>query len=109
MNLETFVRNGQHAQAAVDRMPFKKFIETGPAGPVPKERCKTKAEFRQSINPAPLLCQSSVRKLLLDQAARTRSHKFTRVSGQTMIELNEMVRQWCVLRVARLPSMGRTI
>jgi len=62
-----------------------------------------------SINPAPLLCQSAVRKLLLDQAAKTRAHKFTRVSGQTMIELNEVVRQWCVLRVARLPSKGKTI
>jgi len=63
----------------------------------------------RSIDPAPFLKQSEVRKFLLEQAGRTRAHKYTRVSGQTIIELNEVVRQWCVLRVARLPSMGRTI
>jgi hypothetical protein len=89
MSLETFVANDQAAQAAVNRL-------TEPT------------KFR-SINPAPFLCQSAVRKFLLEQAGRTRAHKYTRVSGQTMIELNEVVRQWMVLRVARLPSMGRTI
>jgi len=63
----------------------------------------------RAINPTPFLCRSAVREFLLDQAKRTRSHKFTRVSGQTMIELNELVRQWCINRVLRLPSKGRTI
>lgn len=66
-------------------------------------------EKLRTINPCPFLCQSAVRKFLLEQAGRTRAHKYIRVSGQTMIELNEVVRQWCITRVARLPSMGKTI
>ena len=88
-DLEKFVANGQAAQAAMDRL--------------------TKPVKLRSINPAPFLCQSAVRKFLLEQAGRIRAHKYSRVSGQTMIELNEVVRQWCITRVARLPSMGKTI
>jgi hypothetical protein len=89
MNLETFVANGQAAQASINRL--------------------TQPAKLRSINPAPFLCQSSVWKFLLEEAGRTRAHKYTRVSGQTMSELNEVVRQWCITRVARLPSLGKTI
>ena len=63
----------------------------------------------KTINPCPFLCQSAVRKFLLDQAKRTRAHAYSRVSGQTMIEINEAVRQLCIDKVRRLPSMGKTI
>ena len=88
MNLETFVASA--------------------CGQAARENAVELGKLR-SINPAPFLCQSAVRKFLLEQAGRTRAHKYTRVSGQTIIELNEMVRQWMILRVSRLPSMGRTI
>jgi len=63
----------------------------------------------QHINPTPFLCKSAVREFLLGQARRTRAHKYTRVSEQTLIEANEHLRQWMVLRIARLPSMGKMI
>ena len=87
MNLETFVAKGQAAQAAVDRV----------------------TDELKSLNPTPFLCRAHVRKFLLEQAARTRAHKYTRVSEQTMIEINEMVRRYCVHRIAALPSLGKTI
>jgi len=96
-DLKTFVANGQAAQAAVDRV-----VVTFTASKDGRSRVR-------SVDPCPFLHQSEVRKFLLEQAGRTRAHKYTRVSGQTMIELNEHVRQWCITRVARLPSMGRTI
>ena len=63
----------------------------------------------KSLNPTPFLNRSRVRKFLLEQAARTRAHKYTRVSEQTLIELNETVRRQCIARVAQLPSMGKRI
>jgi hypothetical protein len=87
MSLETFVANGQEAQAAVDRV----------------------SDQLKSLNATPFLCRAKVRKFLLEQAARTRAHKYTRVSEQTMIEANEVVRQWCISRIGRMPSMGKTL
>lgn len=66
-------------------------------------------EKLRSINPCPFLCQSKVREFLLNEAKRTRAHVYTRVSGQTMIEINEAVRVRMMTIIARLPSMGRTI
>lgn len=97
MSLETFVANGRDAQMAVDKVLVTFTASKNGNGRV------------RSIDPAPFLKQPAVRKFLLEQAARTRSHKYTRVSSQTMIELNEVVRQSCILRIARLPSMGKTI
>lgn len=67
-------------------------------------------ERLRTINPCPLLCQSAVRKLLLEVAAKERPfHKFTRVSGETMIRLNEIVRAAAIGHVKQLPSKGKTI
>ena len=95
MSLETFVANGQAAQAAVDAAL--------------DEVKDHEIEKLRAINPTRLLRRSAVRAFLLDYAKKTRSHKFTRVSEQTMIELNEVVRTHCIRCVTRLPSMGRTI
>jgi len=93
--LRKFVSNGQAAQAAVDA-----------ALDEVKDR---NIEKLGSINPTPLLCRSAVRTFLLDYAKKTHSHKFTRVSEETLIEINQAVRTHCIRCVTRLPSMGKTI
>ena len=97
MNLETFVANGQAAQAAADKVlvTFQASADGNKRARAPK--------------PAPFINDKEVRTFLIEQAARTRAHKYTRVSEQALIELNEHVRQWCITRVARLPSLGKTI
>ena len=96
MNLETFVANGRAAQAAANSA-------------IADHYAKQEPKFR-SFNPAPFLCQSAVRKFLLEMAAKERPfHKFTRVSGQTILRLNEIVRTAAIGHVKQLPSKGRTI
>jgi hypothetical protein len=87
MSLETFMGNGQADKAAVDRV----------------------TDQLRSLNPTPFLCRSAVRKFLLEQAAQNRAHKFTRVSENTLLALNELVRRHCVSLVSQLPSKGKTI
>jgi len=57
----------------------------------------------------PLLNRSAVRQYLLDQAKKTRAHKYTRVSEDTLIAANEHLRQWLNARVRQMPSMGKTL
>lgn len=97
MNLETFVANGQAAQAAADKV-----IVTFQASANGSKRVK-------SVKPAPFINEKAVREFLLEHAGKTRAHKYTRVSEQTMIEISEMVRRYCIHRVASLPSKGKTI
>lgn len=62
------------------------------------------------MNAARLLNQAAVKELLLEAAAQHRPfHKFTRVSKETLIHLNEIVRAAAVDHVKRLPSAGKTI
>jgi len=63
----------------------------------------------RSINPTPFINRANVKKFLLEHTARTRAHKYTRVSMDTMIEANEVIRRWAVSKVAALPSKGKTI
>ena len=86
MNLETFVANGQAAQAAADQA------------------------IKQSVNSTPLLCRSKVRELLLDLSKQFRPfNKFNRVSEETLIAANEALRAWAVGHVKRMPSKGKTL
>lgn len=63
-----------------------------------------------SINATRLLNRKAVKDLLLATARTVRPfHKFTRVSQDTLIMLNEAVRQAAVSHVKRLPSKGKTI
>ncbi len=62
-----------------------------------------------SLNCTRFLNRSAVREFLLEHAKQTRAHKYTRVSEETLIEANEVVRQWVVRKVSSLPSCGRTI
>jgi hypothetical protein len=57
----------------------------------------------------PLINREHVRAFLLDLAKRGRSHKWDRVSEQTLTRINEMVRSFCVHHVAKFPSKGKTL
>ncbi len=57
----------------------------------------------------PLINREHVRSFLLDLAKRQRSHKWDRVSEQTLVTINETVRAWCVAHVAKFPSKGKTL
>lgn len=58
---------------------------------------------------ASLIVESKVRTFMLDHAKKTRHHKFTRVSRQTLDKLNGMVRQWIINHVNGFPSKGSTL
>lgn len=65
---------------------------------------------REHVNATPLLCRSEVRKFLLEAAGRHRPfNKFSRVSEDTLIAANAMLRQWIVSRVKAAPSKGVTL
>jgi hypothetical protein len=52
-----------------------------------------------------LIHQANVRRYLLDLARTNRPHnQFTRVSRETLEELNNTVRRWCQNRVHSSPS-----
>lgn len=56
-----------------------------------------------------LINREHVRKFLLDFAKQHRAHKFSRVSEETLRLANEMLRQWCIGHVNRMPSKGQTL
>jgi len=57
----------------------------------------------------PLINREHVRQFLLDQAGKTRAHRYTRVSEDTLIAANEHLRHFLVQHVAKMPSMGKTL
>ena len=66
--------------------------------------------IREHVNATPLLCRSEVREFLLEAASRHRPfNKFSRVSEDTLVAANAMLRQWCVSRVKSAPSKGVTL
>jgi hypothetical protein len=62
-----------------------------------------------ALNPTMFLNRAAVRAFLLEYAASTRHHKFSRVSAQTLLDVNEAVHQILMAKVRQLPSKGRTI
>lgn len=94
--LESFVANGQAAQKEVDRL-------------VTSAATSSAATKPRALNPTRFLCRSEVRKFLLEFAREVRWQKFERVSEQTLIDINEQVRQLLISRVKRIPSKGKTI
>lgn len=85
MNLETFATKGMAAQSAVD-------------------------QALASINPTPLINRSACREFILQAAKQHRPfNKFSRVSEDTLIAANAMLRQWLVSRVKGTPSKGVTL
>ena len=63
-----------------------------------------------SVNATPLLCREHVREFLLDAAKAHRPfNKFSRVSEDTLIAANAMLRTWLTSRVKSAPSKGITL
>ncbi|MEQ1862812.1 MAG: hypothetical protein ABMA13_23060 [Chthoniobacteraceae bacterium] len=56
-----------------------------------------------------LISPTHVRRYLLDAAARTRHHKFKRVSQDTLDLIEGAVREHCVRIVTQAPSKGATL
>lgn len=63
----------------------------------------------RSLNPTRFLNRAAVRDFLLETAAQSRAHKFTRVSEATLVEINARVMTKCLEIVRTMPSKGRTI
>jgi len=89
--LERFISNARAAQKAVDQIILS-------AGRRPR-----------SLNETCFLNRAAVKTFLLEQAKQTRTHKFSRVSAETLRNVNELVRQHLFAVVRRLPSKGKTI
>jgi|ERR1043166_1122484 hypothetical protein len=110
-----FVRSGQVAQRAADAL-----IEGAEWDGLRNESRKLKAESGNGEATDPgalargpkrtrLICRVEVKAFLLEHAKATRAHKFTMVSEETLIAVNEACRAACVAIVRRLPSKGKTI
>ena len=56
-----------------------------------------------------LITVKSVKQYLLDHASKTRHHKFTRVSEDTLMKVEAAVRSACQSIVAAAPSKGQTL
>lgn len=56
-----------------------------------------------------LIAPGRVRQLLLDTAQKTRAHKFTRVSADTLNNLDARLRALCAEVVRSAPSKGKTL
>lgn len=67
------------------------------------------AKRPRSLSPTAFLCKSAVREFLLEYARENRAHKFSRVSEETLRELNELVRKAMIHIVRSMPSKGKTI
>jgi len=50
-----------------------------------------------------------VKQYLLDHASKTRHHKFTRVSEDTLMKVEAATRSACQSIVAAAPSKGQTL
>ncbi len=61
------------------------------------------------VRKTPLINREQVRRRLLEHAAATRAQKFTRVSEETLLNLNEALRAAIVYHVAHFPSKGETL
>ena len=99
-SLTAFAARGATAQAAADRA----LDEATPTKGARREVVRSK-----STNPTRYINRNECRKYLLHQAETTRSHKFRRVSSETLLAINEAVRRAMADTVRRLPSKGKTI
>jgi hypothetical protein len=62
-----------------------------------------------ALNPTRFLNRTECRNFLLQFAAQNRAHKFSRVSEETLRDINEAVRSVMISKVKALPSKGKTI
>lgn len=57
----------------------------------------------------PLINAAHVRRMALDYAAANRAKKFTRVSGQFLVDCNAHLAAYVRMRVHGAPSCGKTL
>lgn len=65
-------------------------------------------DLKKAIMKTPLINRSAVKKLALG-IARTRAHKFSRVSAEFLVEMDARLRGMIVSHIHNLPSKGKTI
>ena len=65
--------------------------------------------FLGNLMSSKLITVKSVKQYILDHASKTRHHKFTRVSEDTLIKVEAAVRSACQSIVATAPSKGQTL
>lgn len=63
----------------------------------------------RTLNPTRFLNRAAVREFLLETAAQTRAHKFSRVSEATLTDINARVMNKCLELVRTAPSKGKTL
>ena len=56
-----------------------------------------------------LTSPTKIRRFLLDHAKKTRHHKFTRVSQDTLDKIEGLTRKACTEHVKTAPSKGQTL
>ena len=86
-------------------MSFQLPAQSQPAA----ESQRAQSQERKRWLLTPLINRESVRKFLLDTAMSNRTHKFERVSEDTLLQAHEMLRTWCIHHVNRFPSRGKTL
>jgi hypothetical protein len=106
-SLEQFASRGLKAQVAVNHL--LEGPEWDEAGRKEKEEGIKEAMRPRSLNPTPLINRAAVKNFLLEHAFHTRTHRFSRVSAETLRDINEAARSACLAVVRRLPSKGKTI
>ncbi len=97
--LRSFVARGLAAQSAAESAIANSQSQIA-------EDCAARP---RALNPTRFICRTEVRSFLLECAEANRSHKFSRVSEETLVEINEHVRALLIAKVRRLPSKGKTI
>jgi hypothetical protein len=65
--------------------------------------------FLDNLMSSKLITVKSVKQYLLDYASKTRHHKFTRVSEDTLMKVEAATRSACQSIVAAAPSKGQTL
>ncbi len=110
-DIEMFVANGQRAEREISQKLTKgtKPAEVLQEATEGTEAIENSVTRLRALNPTRFLCRTEVKKFLKECARANRTHKFTEVSAQTLVEINEQVRALLVARVQRLPSKGKTI
>lgn len=63
----------------------------------------------RTLNPTSFINRAAVRVFLLERARVERAHRFSRVSSETLRDVNEAVRAKCIAIIHGLPSKGKTI
>lgn len=82
--------------------------ETVTAKP-PAVATSAKPDVARGVKKTPLINREHVRALLLYLGKSNRYHQWTRVSEETLVTLNGVVRAWCVTHVGKFPSKGKTL